>query len=101
MGPRQGVIQRYGSLRQFARPLQGLRVQIPLLHPFKKVGMTQPRVRLGIRRVERNGSLKQLSRLGIRLFLRRIEKGTEKSLSPAQDVVIGGQVLSGDAPHTL
>ncbi len=54
------------------------------------VGVTQPRVRLGILRVQRNGFLPQLLRLGIGLFRDAI-----KGLHPAQEGIIGFQIVRG------
>ena len=80
MGYRQGVVQGKGLLRQRKRALQGLGVRTPAQDPLMLVGPTQPRVRLGILRVQGKGFLKHLPRLGIGLF-----REAPKVLHPAQE----------------
>ena len=72
------------------RALQRLRILTPAPDPLRRVGPTQPRVRLGILRVQRNRFLKQLPGLGIGLF-----RVAVKALQPAQEGIIGLQVVRG------
>ena len=88
MGCGQGVVQGKSLLRQRQRALQGLGVRTPAQDPLHPVGPTQPRVRLGILRVQGNGFLKHLPCLGIGLF-----REAAIILHPAQEGVIGLQVV--------